>query len=422
MLLAGAGVHPLVWTDATLWDDNPAWRASPDGHLLAPLNAGRDDAGCGVLIAACSDRLSVVLDKRLELSAGEAVTVVVSMLRGVLEADGLSVDAGTWWVTSDGKPVCAVGGASALRDDAAAVMARVRRLAPDAMSEVIGSAAEVLAEPRRLRLDIGMTEDRLFDLADPLPLATQISSVRARAVSATPAIASGDEAEAEPAPPPTSQMQDFVRRHVDSEWADRIDSLWQVLAAALSAVRSRVGERAPASAAPGRSRRPAVLAACGVGAAVLAVGLAWPGDGEGGTSMAPAPITGTVSRSPGADRATAVPPSPQSTAPVARGDVKATAPEASDDLAHIGAGLIDRLAACAADRCDASIVEDPNSSFPEGPATAAGAERSVSVLDDYGGVAVLSVRAAQRSQIAVIVRSHEKWLVRDVYDVADQPE
>jgi len=45
----------------------------------------------------------------------------------------------------------------------------------------------------------------------------------------------------------------------------------------------------------------------------------------------------------------------------------------------------------------------------------------VRVLDGYGGVAALRVSAGGVHQVVVVVRNEDRWLVRDVYDVADQP-
>ena len=52
-------------------------------------------------------------------------------------------------------------------------------------------------------------------------------------------------------------------------------------------------------------------------------------------------------------------------------------------------------------------------------------ERQVALLDDFGDIAVLRVDAGDgtvASQMVVIVRRNEKWLLRDVSDVAQQPE
>jgi hypothetical protein len=50
--------------------------------------------------------------------------------------------------------------------------------------------------------------------------------------------------------------------------------------------------------------------------------------------------------------------------------------------------------------------------------------RTVTLLDDFGDIAVLRVDASDASipsQMVVILRRDEKWLLRDVSDVAQQP-
>jgi hypothetical protein len=53
-------------------------------------------------------------------------------------------------------------------------------------------------------------------------------------------------------------------------------------------------------------------------------------------------------------------------------------------------------------------------------------QQSVELLDDFGGAAVTRVSSPRvtgsgRKQLVVVVRADQKWLIRDVSDVADQP-
>jgi len=57
------------------------------------------------------------------------------------------------------------------------------------------------------------------------------------------------------------------------------------------------------------------------------------------------------------------------------------------------------------------------------------AEPEFSLLDVYGDIAVIRMTSplvdgadGPRASVIVLVKTAEKWLVRDVYDVADQPE
>jgi hypothetical protein len=65
---------------------------------------------------------------------------------------------------------------------------------------------------------------------------------------------------------------------------------------------------------------------------------------------------------------------------------------------------------------------------------AAAQESAVELVDEYGDVAVVRLEADDTGEessetdtqqpahrMVVLIRTEEKWLVRDVYDVADQP-
>lgn len=186
-----------------------------------------------------------------------------------------------------------------------------------------------------------------------------------------------------------------------------------------------------------RRRAPFVLAAL-VAAAVLAVGLSWPADarpdagrGEPGAAStaavaSPSPSTGSSSASPGTaptDSGSGVDAAADAAAPGTGGRTDEDSAGVSGPLA-----VVDRLAAClaAADpACRADVLEDPSRPVPPGIATQIDAAREVALLDDYGGVIALRVAAEgdpEAVQIVLLVRSDERrWLVRDVYDIADQP-
>jgi len=91
----------------------------------------------------------------------------------------------------------------------------------------------------------------------------------------------------------------------------------------------------------------------------------------------------------------------------------------------LGEDAVRRLADCAAAGCPSTVVVTPGRDYSVGAATAPSIEREVTLLDEYGGAASFRVRsddpAGYAEQIVVIVRDTDEWLVRDVYDVADQP-
>lgn len=404
--------EPVVWTDVALWADNPAWRADPDGHLLAPVDAGTGPDGRGLLVPHCPQRLRAWLDGRASIDAAAAVTVAVSVLRGCAEADGLRATHGTWWVTSSGKPVLALNAAATWRDESDAVLARLADDAPPALAAALDSARTVLADPRLLRREGSVAEGALFAVAAPGPLEMAPSPQRARpaAVVSRPAVSPADDTPqrarsrreaARAEAPGAALLRDAVRRHLDAEWADRVADAWSRLSrrTAIPSVR-RTGSR----------RRVIALAAI-VGIAVLTLGLWLPGEPRSAADPRARPTPAAMSAMP----SPAEPAGPRASA----------APEEVQDVREIGEELVSRLAGCAASGCPAGVAVAAGQQFPIGAATTPSIDRRVSLLDEYGGAAALRVTSGggdeHPDQIVVIIRDRDEWLVREVYDVADQP-
>ena len=66
-------------------------------------------------------------------------------------------------------------------------------------------------------------------------------------------------------------------------------------------------------------------------------------------------------------------------------------------------------------------MEDPGRAFGAGVIDLDAAHRTITLLDDFGGVAVLRVdgqQAPTTAQLVVIVESDGRWRMRDVHDVA----
>ncbi|CAI9386053.1 hypothetical protein [Microbacterium sp. T2.11-28] len=422
--------EPVVWTEASLWDDNPAWRADPGGHVLAPIDAAMGPDGAGLLVPHCPLRLRAWLDRRAGVEAGEAVTTAVSILRGGAEADALAALHGTWWVTSAGKPVLALGGAALWRTESDALLERLTEDAPPALSAALRTARSVLTDPRRLRREAEAAEASLFAAADPGPLeiAAVPPDVRPQPLTVLPpgstragSAAHGSEVRGAvrgaargaarsvdvPSAAPRDSagavaLRSALRRHLDAEWGDRLADAW-----------SRLVRRRPHSPPRDGHRRRALGLAAGAGAAVLAVGI-W----------LPAPQPSADGAAPRSSETPSSAPSPTAEPPAPRRGAE-EAPRAEEDLTAVGEELLRRFAACAAAGCPASVVVTPGRDFPSGAATAPSVDRTVTLLDEYGGAASLRVTADEDdrhpSQIVVIVRDEDEWLVRDVYDVADQP-
>ena len=80
-----AGATAVAVDAAVLGDAWWGWRASPSGHILGPIDLLRRTDGHDVLLPVCTELLSEFLDRHPDLTAGEGVTVAVSLLRGVGE-------------------------------------------------------------------------------------------------------------------------------------------------------------------------------------------------------------------------------------------------------------------------------------------------------------------------------------------------
>ena len=382
-----------------LGDEWRGWTADPAGHVLAPADILRRSDGHDVLLPVCPERLTDFLDRRggLDLSVGEGVNVAVSLLRGVAELSAESGARGTWWLTDAGRPLFATDTSnSGLHEVTAGLLQRVALDVP-ALADVLAGAVEALAEGRRGRV-LERLEAALFSVAEPTALATMTfgpKRVRDRPVL------EGDSPEV--GPPERAPWPLALFSHLDAEWADVVSrattGVWRAL-------------RTPR---PGR-RRPWLVAG-GLAGVIIVGGLLWP-TGQTGTATAE-----TSTPSPAASSA----PSPTATgAPAVAEDPvgESTGDAAQSDLASLTEALLTARTACEADpTCLAGVVETPAAAFPPGAADYDQAERSVALLDEFGGAAVLRVEPVGRDgapQLVVVVQIDGRWLLRDVYDIAEQ--
>lgn len=443
--------------DAALLAGSEVWRAPTGGHLLAPTDVVRTATGHEAVFDLCRGRLDVLLHQRdrvrAPLTAGEAVTVAVSLLRGTEEAGAEAP--GKWWIAEDGRPVLALTG-----DENAATETR------NLLSELAASSADpVLSTALHAAHDaiggnasaIMQAEDLLFAAAEPAALITSVPApAAARSVAAAV-----DHAAA----PSRSALRAAVARHVDADVADRVlrarddVRVWWTrrrseprvrrprqrrrrdAPGAGSAAAAGVGAEPPASArAAARPRRRPALIGVAVAAAVLTAGMMWPEQ-----SAPPAAPTGQAidarpspSPTPGSP-GTATGPPPALESPGAQPDADAAAQAASgsadaagaedaraaEDPEQRGRTLLDAASACGDEACLNRLRETPGRPVIDGILAERPEERRITLVDDYGGVAVLrvspSVPGAQPDRLLVIVEVERKWLIRDAYDVADQP-
>ncbi len=399
LLVSLASGERRVLVDATvLGDDWRGWDASPHDHVLAPLDIVRRSDGHDVALPVCTERIADLLARRAahgpRLTPGEAVTLGVSLLRGCAELRDRAGVAGDWWLTETGRPVFATDASSrTARETSAALLAGLATTArADGWSD---AEAAILAE-RPSAAEFERAEALLFEIAEPLPITTASSGPRSARELSRAELTDVDRAVAEERPRPW----DGVLRHVDADLADLV-----------SRATTRLWRRATATRAP--SRRAPWLIAGAAATVVLGAGLLWPSDGDD-AATAEVPV---ATPSASAIEATATPSAEPKPAPTPSG--------AAPDLIAVAADLLDRRRACEGDlECLRPVVLDPESSWPAGPIDAPGDQRSIVLLDDFGGVAVLRVDAepaGAASQLVVIERRDGEWLLRDVHDAAQQP-
>lgn len=392
-----AGVPPRVWVDAGDAALEGACAAAGDGHILSPVDIARTPSGHALLLPLCPDRLAPRIHRCLPLSAGEVVNIVVSLLRGAAEADVLGQEDGSWWITDDGRPVLALGGASGWREETGTLL---RMLAADhdaALVQAIETAGALVADRQASSRRWTACEQSLLGLADPEPLAPRtLADAAPQAAVQLPRSAAA--AVLAPEPPPDGTLLDRLLRAWDGEFAGRLRALMRRSRAPAA---TTSGARAEPTA---RAKRTPWIVAAAIAALIVLAGALWPDDAPSAASSTPQPATPTTAAS-----------TPSAT-PSASSPAAAEPEEAA-------AAVLDRLAHCLQEGDDcADVREDVSRPVPSGAASAPG--RTVTLLDEYGGAAVLRAQApddAVPDQIVVIVRDGDGWLVRDIYDIAEQP-
>jgi len=407
------GETPAVWVDADDFGASPAWSAVDTDHVLAPFDSAGTSDGARVILPHCPLTLDDVV-RESALGDGALVTVAVSALRGAAEADRLGAESGRWWVTTDGRPVLALTGSSSWRRDTVALLREVvavRRAAdssPGVLDVALERAAAVIEEPGRLRRETEEIEGALFASAEPEPLPTD-----RRAIAPGPPPRTRKPT-APPQPGPfAGTLRDLLGRLVDVGVAHRVTGAVASLASAVRGRARRVERKRPETRP---ARRRVVLVAGAVATVVIVCGALWPnGDAEkpasagisGSEAPAPPSPLSSVSASPHA--ADELPGAQQ---PPVKKDA------GPEDLVAAARGVISALAACSDEVCRSRLWEDASSA---GVVASAAGDYAVEVVDEYGGAAAVKIVGAELTQVLVMVRAQEKWLVREVYDLADQP-
>jgi len=332
-------------------------------HVLRPVEVFRTGTGHLALLPTVTRRLVAAPVG----GPGAAVTLAVSIVRGLDEA---AADlTGEWWCTGDDRPVFVpTTDGRPIRQASAALL---RAAEAGTVQPLLDELADELDDPDPPPLD--GWEERLFAVAPPAPLSQPMPTRR-------------DRRPAGRGPRPrTTGVRETL--------SDAGMRVWR------------------AARRPRGGRRSTLLAAAAAAAVVLVVGLSWPsGEAEGGTAP-PGSADATASTAPSVDA-------------VAGGhtaDEPAVPASPADDPVTAAAELMERLRGCGDDQgCRAGALENPAKELPPGPALDE-PDAALSLLDDLGGIAVVRADGRQGAQIVLIVAGDGTWLVRDVYDAADQP-
>ncbi|WP_203579491.1 hypothetical protein [Microbacterium hibisci] len=424
LVRTSGGARVLVDAE-TVGPDWAGWDAPADGHVLAPLDVARHPAGHHVVLPVCTERVEDFVRRRagrMPLSLGEAVTLAVSLLRGCGQLALAPETQGEWWLDDSGRPVLATDAASRRARDEAASVLNLVAVEPHAQ-RTWGTALRALEAERLSVHELTAAEEALFAIATPEPLSTVILSPRSASESAAGTEAAARTSSSHAADPAPSSMWRALIAGVDDDLADTVSrattAVWRGL------------RRRESPAAERRRRRAPWLVGGTVAAAVLTGGALWPAAGGVATEDSPAASVQTGAEPPASRAAPTgeaesdAPSDTDATAPSAEAESEASSGgEAPTDLARVTEALLDVRLACAADAaCLTGVVVDPAALAP-GAVDLPAAQRTVTLLDEFGDLAVLRLDpqdASSTPQMIVILLRDGKWLLRDVYDVAQQP-
>ncbi|MFS0793904.1 hypothetical protein [Microbacterium sp. 1P10AE] len=321
------------------------------------------------------------------LTTGEAATLAIGVVRGCAAAPSRAAG-GEWRLTAEGRPVLEdhPGGADIVT-------------ATVAVLDELVSLVDADVRPGFARLRDGV-------LTDPPP-AWDISVRRLLSVVEPRPLVLG---------PLTPVADEELSRGAHEDSREGAETL-------LDRLRDAVRRVSPRALLVGVG----VTVALVVGATVISQPAA-PADARNGSGASlSSPSAG---RSPGAD---------ETVMPIAPGGVATAGPEPAPegpeaaristppsetsvppdgDVRTAALALLRTLASCADDDCSSALWESrpPEALAPLDPT---GAE--LDVIDDFGGVAVVRLTGDEQTQYVTLVRHNDRWLVRSLEEVADQP-
>ena len=445
----GDGVAVCVDTaELSGWD---GWAFSEADHICGVIDLRRRADGHDALLPWCTQRVETFLGRRrvadIPLTPGELGTLVASLLRGIRELTGASDSpVGEWWLTGDGRPLFVHGDGGDARARTAALVERVVDHTNDrATLRVLEEILTALRERRHHADDDVRWEEHLFTVAAPRALRLDVFA---------------PEKAADLVPRRTLQLEPVDRR--SSRRRARSSTERAGARSTLEAIRAEFRERSQALLSrlprrdrgvdsgrapnetrdPKRSRRRPLILAGSLAAVVLVVGLMWPEGSEPDPASAAAresaedvatePDSGTEPDSEiEPDSATAPDSDTVSDVAPEKAPVESPSPpppvDGEDALVAVPI-LLDAVSACAAAGAEAcpDALAGGLATPADGLVTHGAEASSATLVDDYGDVVVVKLAPVHADgtvaeQMLVLERQEQKWLVRDIYDVAHQP-
>ncbi len=449
----GENVVAVPLVDLEGWE---GWAHAGAVHVAAPGDVALLDSGFHALLPWCTLEVEALLARRRAsedaLSSGEVCTLVISVLRGLAElGEALGQIRGTWWLTHDARPVFVPGEGREAGESARMLFADLAGAVPDRrLARLLAQVTDAAERPRALVREAERWEGEFLESAAPQPL--RVDVLAPALVRSIPRLrdprgegrgeALGRDDRREPfrgdsrddgrddwrgslrgdGREPRRERARSVTRQGRNEdrWEERAgrrrsESEGMALPERLRDRLDRMRLLLPRRHSRGRehdgmpARRPRrLLVAAGAAGVVLLGGILWPANA--GDS---APGSALTSSSTGSDP---VPFTPVPAPPEGVPDQIAEPEEpevAFTNLVALARGcLIAGDAGCAAVfLASADIDAAVLTGLVE-------ASSEVSLVDDFGDIAVLRVAREQGGeQMIVLVRHDERWLIRDVYDL-----
>ena len=441
------------------------WALSDEEHVAAPRELVRSADGLDVLFPWCTERVEAFLGRRLlssvPLRAGEVVTLVGSMVRG-LHALGEVTLSGDWWLSDEGCPMIAADDGDTISASTIRIIERVRGSFHDReLDRVLTEISEAANDHRTVQRRAVAWESELTRLAAPQPLERAQSSGEHSFDALI--VREGDSARSDATDAYvgersvrgwSSALRQRVCTALRGVW-ERRRALVRTREARNAHVTERTRGRRPSwmriarvstrptpaegtaaakkTTQPKRRRRSLVLVGVGAAALVVAVGVLWPVDDGPAEADQSDTVPHAQADAERSELRPALPSSNEEPGDEQRDEKDSDAhmpdrgasAQGQTDPAEAARTLLGRLANCAKEKdehCETAI--EPGSDARVRGAVQEPSEKDATTLvEDFGDIAVVRRTPVEGDdQMMVLVRREEKWLVRDAYDIADQPE